>query len=66
MSDAPLAPRAAWSVPEFCDRYRISIGQAFLLMRQGKVQRVKIGRRTVIPVESADAWWQSLSLPKAG
>lgn len=53
-------PRAAWSVAEFCTRYNVSKGTAFALLRDHKIQRVKIGRRSVIPVESADAWWQSI------
>lgn len=54
-------PRAGWSVAEFCTRYGVSKGMAFLLLRQGKIRRVKAGRRTLIPVESADAWWNSLT-----
>ncbi len=57
-------PRAAWSVAEFCERYDVSKGAAFALLREGKIRRVKNGRRTLIPVESADAWWASLQ--KAG
>lgn len=53
-------PRAAWSVAEFCTRFNVSKGTAFALLRQQKIQRVKIGRRSVIPVESAEAWWQSI------
>ena len=61
MDTNPITPRAGWSVAEFCTRYGVSKGMVFLLMRQGKIQRVKAGRRTLIPVESADAWWASLT-----
>ena len=54
-------PRAAWSVPQFCERYGVSKGMVFALLRQNKLQRVKAGRRTLIPVESAEAWWASLA-----
>lgn len=53
-------PRAAWSVFEFCERYSVSKGAVFALLRDGKLRRVKNGRRTLIPVESADEWWASL------
>ena len=55
-------PRAAWSVAEFCERYNVSKGAAFALLREQKIRRVKNGRRTLIPVESAVAWWQSLQM----
>lgn len=62
MDNTPSAtPRAAWSVAEFCTRYNVSKGMAFALLRQKKIQRVKAGRRTLIPVESAEAWWASLA-----
>ena len=53
-------PRAAWSVREVCERFGVSKGQVFLLMKCGQLKRVKMGRRTLIPVESAEAWWASL------
>lgn len=55
MDNTPTTPRAGWSVDEFCTRYGISKGMVFVLMRQKKIERLKIGRRTIIPVESADA-----------
>lgn len=61
MDKTPIStPRAAWSVAEFCERYDVSKGAAFALLRDGKIRRVKNGRRTLIPVESADAWWSDL------
>lgn len=63
-SSAPSTPRAALSVAEFCMRFGISKGKVFLELKEGRLQRVKVGRRTLIPIESADAWW--LSLQKAG
>jgi hypothetical protein len=53
-------PRAAWSVAEFCARYGLSKGMAFLELKAGRLQRVKVGRRTLIPVEAAEAWWTAL------
>lgn len=53
-------PRAAWSVKEVCERFNISKGQVFILLKTNQIQRIKMGRRTLIPVESAEAWWASL------
>lgn len=62
MDNTPTAtPRAAWSIREFCERYNVSKGYANFLMNSGQLQRVKMGRRTLIPVESAEAWWASLA-----
>ncbi len=55
--EKPPTPKAAWSVAEFCVRYNLSKGAAFKLIREQEIERVKFGRRTLIPVESADAWW---------
>lgn len=59
---ATSTPRAAWSVAEFCERYNVSKGAAFALLREGKIRRIKNGRRTLLPVESLEAWWQSLQM----
>ena len=64
MDNATSPPRAAWSIAEVCVRYSLAKSTVFDLLRTGKLQRVKVGRRTLIPAESIDAWWQSL--PKAG
>lgn len=53
-------PRAAWSVLEVCERFGISKGQVFILLKTNQIRRIKMGRRTLIPVESAEAWWASL------
>ena len=66
MTDTTSTPRAAWSVPQFCERYSLSKGTAFKLIREHKIARVKVGRRTLIPVESAEAWWAAQQMPKAG
>lgn len=59
-SSAPSTPRAAWSVAEFCNRFGVSKGKVFLEMKEGRLERVKLGRRTLIPVEAAEAWWLAL------
>ena len=53
-------PKTAYSVDDICQEYRVSKGTVFGLLRHGILQRVKIGRRTVIPAVSVEAWWQSV------
>ncbi len=53
-------PQVALTIKGFCDRYGLSRAAAFRLLKSAAIVRVKHGRRTLIPVESAEAWWQSL------
>ncbi len=62
--DPTTTPRAAWSLPEFLTRYQVTRTRAFEDMKAGRLQRVRIGRRILIPVEAAEAWWQSLQTAK--
>lgn len=50
----PLA-RCALRVNEFCELYGVSRSFAYELMDRGKLRTVKIGKRRLIPVESAEA-----------
>jgi len=61
-TNTTTTPRAAWSVSELCARFGVSKGKVFLELKEGRLKRVKFGRRTLIPVESAEAWWQSLQM----
>lgn len=54
---APVAE----SIEQFCIRYGISRGTAFRLLREGRIARVKVGTRTLIPTASAESWWASIS-----
>ena len=50
-------PRAAYSIPEFCEAFGISIRTFFNLRHEGKGPReIRLGRRVLISVESALAW----------
>lgn len=53
--------KVAISISEFCARYGISRAKAFLLLRDGAIQRVKVGRRTLVPTDSAAAWWLTMT-----
>jgi hypothetical protein len=47
----------AISIPEFCRRHQISVGMYFKIAREGIGPRVmKVGKRTIISREAAEAW----------
>lgn len=56
---APFLPRA-FSIPEFCRRYGIGRTNAYQEIAAGRLRAVKVGRRTLITQEAADAWLASL------
>lgn len=53
-------PRRAYSVAEFCRVYALSRTKAFRLLAEGKLARYKLGRKTLIRVDEAEAWFKSL------
>ena len=48
------------SVREFCTNYGIGKTLAYDLMKSGKLKALKLGRRTLIPSEAAEAWAANL------
>ena len=59
------SPRAqtepiATSVEEFARRYGLGRTKAFDLIRRRELQAVKVGRRTLVPIVAAEAWFASL------
>lgn len=54
---APPPPRRAYSVPEFCEAYRISRSLFYDEVRRGTGPHTfKAGKRTLVSVEAADEW----------
>lgn len=50
------------SIVEFCRQVDISRSLFYVLEKEGKAPRsVKIGRRRIIPVESAQRWLQEMA-----
>lgn len=45
------------SVADFCDRYGVKKTLTYKLLNQGEIVAVKIGRRTLITRESAEAFY---------
>jgi len=54
---------AFYTVREFCGRYRTSHTSFYNLRNSGRLKTVKIGRRTYVRVEDAEAW--AAQLPSA-
>ena len=52
--------RRAFSIREFCDRYSIGRTRAYEEIAAGRLRAVKVGRRTLIPKDSAEAWLAAL------
>ena len=52
--------RRAFSVREFCIRYGIGRTHAYQEIAASRLRAVKVGRRTLIPPEVAEAWLAAL------
>jgi excisionase family DNA binding protein len=44
------------SIAEFCDRYGIGRTKAYEEIKTGRLRAIKIGQRTSIIVDDAEAW----------
>ena len=56
---ARLPPRA-FSIREFCFRYGIGRTNAYEEIAAGRLRAVKVGRRTLISHDAAEAWLAAL------
>lgn len=54
------APRAL-SIEQFCARYSIGRTKTYAEIAAGRLRAGKVGRRTLIPVDSAEAWLAALA-----
>lgn len=53
------------TIPQFCRAYGVCRTTAYKLIKDGKIERVKVGRAARIVVETADLWFASLrALPE--
>ncbi len=48
------------TVKEFCRRYGVGVTTTYKLLGEGAIMAVRYGHRTLIDVESAEAWRKSL------
>lgn len=66
MSQQPIVdtktsePRRVLSIAEFVELYGISRAKTYQLLNAGELRAVKVGRRTLIPVAAAEAWFHDL------
>ncbi len=51
---------AVLSVHQFCQNFGISHTTFYELRKRGKLKAVKVGRRTLVRVEEAQRWLNSL------
>lgn len=57
---------AALSVAAFCERYGIGRTMFYRLVKEGRAPAVtKIGKRTLIGIEAAAAWWREMQAATA-
>lgn len=59
------ANHATMTINEFRDWARISRTRTYELIRTGELAAVKAGRRTLIRVEAAQAWLDSLPMVRS-
>jgi excisionase family DNA binding protein len=55
--------KRAYRIPEFCWRYGISRSTAYKLAKQGRLRLVKIGNRTLVLHDDAEALLQGALEP---
>jgi excisionase family DNA binding protein len=48
------------TVKEFCRRYGVGVTTTYKLLSEGALSAVRYGHRTLIDLESAEAWRRSL------
>jgi excisionase family DNA binding protein len=51
--------KAALSIEDFCNSYSVGKTTAYEEINAGRLHAVKVGRRTLIPEQSAVEWLQS-------
>jgi hypothetical protein len=53
----------AYSIQKFCENHDISKALFYKLRKEGKAPAtIKLGRRTLVTIEAAQAWRHNLSL----
>jgi hypothetical protein len=51
---------AADTIPEFCQRYKISRSRTYRELAAGRLRAVKSGSRTIIPPGEGQRWFEAL------
>lgn len=66
MSQLNTAGKLAYSINEFCDAVSIGRNKTYIEIKEGRLKTVKIGRRTVIRREDAEAWLNNMEEMQEG
>ncbi|GGE43190.1 hypothetical protein GCM10011367_17350 [Marinicauda pacifica] len=53
-------PARALTIADFVRAYGISRAKTYELLKAGELRAVKVGRRTLVPVTAAEAWFNAL------
>jgi excisionase family DNA binding protein len=51
-----MSDRRSLSIAEFCNRYGIGRSKAYEEIKARRLRAIKVGRRTLIIVDEAEAW----------
>lgn len=55
-------PSSVLTIPQFCERFDLSLSTYYRLRRNGHGPReLRVGRRVIIPVTAADDWAETLT-----
>jgi excisionase family DNA binding protein len=60
MSENPPKEHEGWSIKAFCEQFCVSRSHVYREFKAQKLKKVKVGRRTLIPNESVQTWWQNI------
>jgi len=60
------ARRRAMSILEFCERYNVGRTLAYEEINAGRLRARKVGKRTIICDDEAEAWLKSLPVINGG
>lgn len=66
MTPAQTTGKLAYTINEFCDAVGIGRNKTYIEIKEGRLKTVKIGRRTVIRRDDAEAWLNSLQEVQEG
>lgn len=65
LSEAALeikrSTKRGYRIEEFCQAYGICRSLAYVEIRRGRLKARKVGRRTLIAAEDAEAWFGNLA-----
>jgi excisionase family DNA binding protein len=53
--------KRAYSVSEFCQCFGIGRTTAYWEIKSGRLKVAKLGKRTLIPIDNANAWLRNLT-----